>query len=107
MRKYYYTQKTVYGYISELGGKSLYSKTKHILIDGYPHRIYISSDLDLKLKPFYRTNKLAVRLRVKQTFDNGNIVNAEMINFKTVGSSSLSENLKAEGFIAKKSKQSI
>ncbi len=97
--KYYYTQKTVYGYLSELGGKTLNSKSKHIIIDGYPYQIKISKDLDLKLKDFYGTQKLAVKIRVKRTFEKGSVIDTEMITFKKVGSLSLSENLKNEGYI--------
>ncbi|WP_298531108.1 hypothetical protein [uncultured Algibacter sp.] len=97
--KYYYTQKTIYGYLSELGGKTLNSKSKHIIIDGYSYQIKISKDLDLKLKDFYRTQKLAVKIRIKRTFEKGSVLEAEMIDFKKVGKLTLSENLKNEGYI--------
>lgn len=97
--KYYYSQKTVYGYLSELGGKTLNSRSKHIIIDGYPNQIKISKDLDLKLKHYYRTQKLAVKIRIKRTFEKGSVIEAEMIDFKEVGVLSLSENLKKEGYI--------
>lgn len=96
---YYYSQKTIYGYISELGSKNLDSEKKHVIIDGFPYRIYISSDLDLQLKPFYKTEKLSMKIKIKRSFEKGSIVNAEMISFKEVGKSSLIENLKSEGFI--------
>lgn len=97
--KYYYSQKTVYGYLSELGGKSLDSSKKHIIIDGFPHRIYINKDLDLKLKPYYRTVKIAIKIKIKHSAEKGSIIYAEMINFKEVRANSLSENLKEEGHI--------
>jgi adenylate kinase family enzyme len=97
--KYYYSQKTIYGYLSELGAKSIDSDSKHIIIDGFPYRIYITKDLDLQLKSYYGTEKLAVKIRVQRAFQKGNIIRSEMISFKEVGKLSFSENLAKEGFI--------
>ena len=98
--KYYFSQKTIYGFLSELGSKSLDTENKHIYIDGFPYKIFISKEKDLELKNYYRTEKLAIKLRVKHAFEKGNIINAEMISFKTVGNLKLSENLSKEGFIS-------
>tara|TARA_R100000935_G_scaffold46100_1_gene69288 strand:+ start:814 stop:1554 length:741 start_codon:yes stop_codon:yes gene_type:complete len=97
--KYYFSQKTIYGFLSELGGKSLESSTKHIIVDGFPHRINISKDLDLQLKPYYRTDKLAFKIKTRHSFEKGSIISAEMISFKQIGANSFSENLKEEGHI--------
>lgn len=97
--RYYYSQKTIYGYLSELGAKSIDSDNKHIIIDGFPYRIYISKDLDLQLKHYYGTEKLAVKTRIKRAFAKGNIISAEMISFKEVGKLSFSESLSKEGYI--------
>lgn len=97
--KYYYSHKTIYGYIAELGSKKIDSERKHVMIDGFAHRIYISGDLDLELKPYYKTQKLSMKIKIRRSFEKGSIVNAEMISFKKVGELSLMENLKNEGFI--------
>ncbi len=97
--KYYYTHQTVHGLLSLLGGNSINSETKYIRIDGYPHRINISKDLDMLLKPFYGSEKLAVKVRVKHSVDSGSILKTEMVHFTRVERNSLSENLRKEGFI--------
>ncbi|WP_339707572.1 hypothetical protein [uncultured Kriegella sp.] len=97
--KYYYTYQTIYGYLSELGGKSINSKTKHIKVDGYPFNIYIDKDLDLLLKPHYRTDKLSMKIKLKRFFEKGNVVSATMDGFKVVHGKTLMGTLKDEGFI--------
>lgn len=95
----YYTHKTIYGIVSELGGASLNSSKKHIKIDGIPYSIKISKDQDFELKPYYGTDKLRIKLKQKRSQGKGRIIEAELLSFITVNKSSIIENLKSEGYI--------
>jgi hypothetical protein len=95
----YYTQKTVYGFLTELGSDKLASKTKHIRIEGFNRQIAITNEQDLELKPFYRTDKLAVNLTLQVSTTSQRVLSAEMASYIRVSKTSLSENLDQEGYI--------
>ncbi|EFK36862.1 Uncharacterised protein [Chryseobacterium gleum] len=94
---YYYRQKTIYGIISEQGGKAVDSDVKHIIVDGYGKKIKINNELDLQLKKHYRTDKLAIKIRTKVSIKTGMEFSAEIISFRVIGKNTLLENLNAEG----------
>lgn len=96
---YYYSTKTVYGILSELGGVSVTSSKKHIYLDGIGYRINISNDQDLQLKPFYGTHKLMVKIKNKMSAIDGHIISAELISFTVVGESDIISNLKDVGYV--------
>lgn len=95
----YYTLKTIYGIVSQLGGTSLESTKKYIRIDGIPYNIKISKDQDIELKPYYGTDKLRVKLKQKRSQGKGRVIDAELISFTLVSGNSLLDNLKNEGYI--------
>jgi hypothetical protein len=95
----YFVYKTIYGVVSELGGKNLYAEKKHIKVHGVPYNIDISKDVDQKLKNYYGTRKLKIKIKAKMSFDNDRIVSAELVDFTEVGENSLVENLEKEGYI--------
>ncbi len=97
--EYYYTQKTIYGILSELGGKSITTPNKHILIDGFSHRVYLDKEQDLELKQFYGTDKLRVKIRLKRSSVDSHIIRAEMISFLKIGDGMLHENIEKEGYV--------
>ncbi|ASE62573.1 MULTISPECIES: hypothetical protein [Chryseobacterium] len=95
--EHFYKQKTIYGIISEQGGKTVNSDVKHIIVDGYNKKIKINNDLDLQLKNHYRTDKLAIKIRTKVSIHTGNEFSAELISFRVIGKNSLLDNLKEAG----------
>lgn len=95
----YYTLKTIYGIVSELGGTSLTSAKKHIRVDGIPYNIKISKDQDIELKPYYGTDKLRIKIKQKRSQGKGRIIEAELLSFITVSGNTLIENLKEIGYI--------
>lgn len=95
----YFSQKTVYGIVSELGGASLNSSKKHIKVDGIPYNIKIDKDQDIQLKPFYGTDKLRIKIRQKRSQGKGRIIDAELISFVSVRGNTIIDNLKNEGYI--------
>ncbi|WP_294288481.1 hypothetical protein [uncultured Chryseobacterium sp.] len=95
--EFYYRQRTIYGVISEQGGKSVNSDVKHIIVDGYGKKIKINNELDLQLKKHYRTDKLAIKIRIKVSIKTGAEFSAEIINFRVISKNTLLENLYAEG----------
>jgi hypothetical protein len=95
----YYTTKTIYGIVSEIGSKSLSSEKKHICIDGFPNNIKISKDIDLRLKQYYGSQKLMLKIKIKKSVEHNRILEAEMIDFNEVSKNSLSENLKEIGYV--------
>lgn len=95
----YYTLKTVYGIVSQLGGASLDSSKKHIRIDGINYNIKISKDQDIKLKQYYGTDKLRIKIRQRRSRGKGRVIDAELISFIPVSHHSLLNNLKNEGYI--------
>lgn len=97
--KCYYTQKTVYGILSEIGGKTINTENKHVRLDGVNYQISISKDDDLSLKEYYRTRKLKIKIKQKRSIKDNSVISAEMLGFEPVGEKSLSENLKETGFI--------
>jgi hypothetical protein len=96
---HYYTYKTIYGYVAELGGRSIYADKKHIRIEGFDHNIIITKDLDLKLKEHYRTHKLKIRIKAKLSSVDNRIIGAEMVNFSVLNEMKLSQNLKEMGYV--------
>lgn len=97
--EFYYTNKTVYGIVSELGGRNIDASKKHIRIDGINYAINIPKDIDMKLKEFYGTIKLKLKIKQRRSFKNNKVVNAELIDFKLIGKNSISENLKETGYL--------
>jgi adenylate kinase family enzyme len=95
----YYSYKTIYGIVTELGAKSLNAEKKHIRIDGFPHNISISKDLDMELKKYYGTQKLKIDIKVKLSYETNRIISAEMRGFIEVSSNKLSQNLKEIGYV--------
>lgn len=95
----YIIQKTVYGIISEQGGPKLNSNQKHIRIDGYDKSIKINNNDDLRLKQYYRTTKLAIKIRVKVSIDTGNEYSAELINFREIAKGNFIDKLNEEEYI--------
>lgn len=95
----YYTTKTIYGVISELGATSLNAIKKHINIDGIGYKIKISKDQDIELKPHYATDKLKIRIKQKRSLEKGRIIDAELISFIKVNDNSIIDNLKNEGYV--------
>lgn len=96
---HYYSISTVYGVLSLIGSASVDSATKVIMLDGVSYRIAISKEQDLRLKNYYGTHKLMVKVRQKRSSLDGHIMNAEMISFLEVGQSDLVDSLKEEGYI--------
>lgn len=97
--KYYYSQKIIYGIVSEIGGRKVDSHNKHIIIDGLGYRINISKEEDLQLKQYYRTHKLRLKVKLKKSLKNSKIISADLMTFSEVSGGKLTENLKKEGFI--------
>ena len=99
--EFYYVYKTVYGYISKLGSDSLKSNKSYVKIDTYPKSILIKDpSLDLKLKPLYKTDKIAMKIKIKKNAKTGNDIHAETTNnFRVLGKGSLIDNLKEQGYI--------
>lgn len=95
----YYSLKTIYGIVSELGGASLISSKKHIKLDGIHYNIKISKVQDIELKPYYGTHKLRIKLKQKRSQIKGRVVDAELLSFVVISQKDLIENLKAEGYI--------
>lgn len=95
----YYSLKTIYGIISQLGAPSLDSAKKHISIDGLNYKIKISKEQDIQLKQFYATDKLRLKIKQKRSQEKGRVIDAELISFIKVSDSNLIENLKNEGYI--------
>ena len=95
----YYTLKTVYGIVSQLGAKSLDSVKKQISVDGLPYNIKISKDQDIELKQFYASDKLRLKLKQKRSQAKGRVIDAELVSFTKVNGNSLIENLKDVGYI--------
>ena len=95
--EHFYKQKTIYGIISELGGMTINSDVKHIIVDGYSKKIKINNKLDLQLKNHYRTDKLAIKIRTKVSIRTGNEFAAELLSFRVIGRNSLLDNLSATG----------
>lgn len=98
---FYYVYKTVYGYISKLGSDSLKSNKSYVKIDTYPKNILIKDPtLDLKLKPLYKTDRIAMKIKIKKNAKTGNDIYAEMTNnFRVLDKGSLIDNLKEQGYI--------
>lgn len=95
----YYVYKTIYGIVSELGGKNLYAEKKHIKIHGIPYNINISKDLDLKLRDYYGTKKLRIKIRAKLSLETNRIISADLVDFTEVSKNTLIQNLKDVGYI--------
>lgn len=95
----YYATQTVYGIVSQLGGPSLDTEKKHIYLDGVSYRIAITKDQDIKLKAFYGTSKLRVKVRVKMSALDGHIFSGEMISFTKVGDGNFMDNLAQSEYI--------
>lgn len=98
---YYYVYKTIYGYISRLGSDSLKSNKNYVKIDTYPKSILIKDpSLYLKLKSLYKTDRIAVKIKIKKNAKTGNDIYAEMTNnFRVLGKGDLISNLKEQGYI--------
>lgn len=95
----YYTQKTIYGIISQLGAPSLNAPKKSISIDGIPYKIKISKVQDLELKQFYGSDKLMIKIKQRRSQVRGRVIDAELLSFIKVSKNSIIENLEAEGYI--------
>lgn len=96
---YYYSTKTVYGVVSELGGKQLTQSKKHIRIHGVNYQISISKDMDMQLKEYYGSAKLRIKVLQKRLTKSNKIVSAELQSFDKISDKKISENLKEEGYI--------
>lgn len=90
----YYTYNTIYGYLSQVGDKTVSSTVKNISIDGYSRQIKVKDGEDIQLNPHYRKQKLRVRVKEKRTVNSDRVISAELIEFDVVNSGSLSQNLK-------------
>ena len=89
--KHYYVSKSISGIIAELGGRDLTAKP-HVFINGQGYKIYITSEQDLKLKPYYKTDILNIRLRQKISSKDGHVLSATLLDFRSK-KQSLIENL--------------
>ena len=96
---YYFDRTDIYGVVSQLGAPKLSASRKSISIDGFTSKIFISGDQDLKLKQYYGTDKLRIKLKLKRSSIDGHIINAEMISFQPVSNQTLSEKLSETPFI--------
>lgn len=101
MPDFYYIYKTVYGYISKLESDSLKSNKSYVKIDTYPKSILIKDPtLYLKLKPLYKTDRIAMKIKIKKNAKTGHDIYAETTNnFRVLGKGSLIDNLKEQGYI--------
>lgn len=95
----YYSTKTIYGIVSELGGTSLNSTKKHIKVDGISYNIRISKDQDIELKPYYGTDKLKIKIKQKRSLEKGRVIDSELLSFVAISGNNIIDNLKNEGYI--------
>lgn len=86
----YYSTKTLYGIISEIGGPKLDSKP-HILVSGEPYKIWLTPEQEDRLRPFHKKGKLLLKIRVKYSLKDKKIWQAELVDFKDLGDKRLDE----------------
>lgn len=96
---FYYSITDIYGVVSQLGSKNLDSKTKSLSLDSLPYKIHISGEQDLELKPYYDTEKLKLKVRLKRSAIDSHIVSAEMVEFSSVGNKSFADKLRESEYI--------
>lgn len=95
----YFQQKTIYGYLSEIGGDKIDAKIKHIKIEGFNRPIAIKGEDDIKLKDYYGTDKLSVKLNLKTSIKTGRILSAELESFNHISKYGLLRNIEISEYI--------